>query len=154
MEDYYKDFTKNDFSEIEDLFSKYKSSNPFLILDLEIWKKKLYDFYLYDKERLKNRKIIALEKNFECEFEGIKLRGVIDRIDKYEDIYEVIDYSFFKNEQVSIQLNIKDIEGNFLPDVYGFIKGYDELGIYIDHMKIPLEQIRHIVILETTKWYQ
>ena len=92
LEDYYTDFTKDDFSKIEDLFNKYKSSNPFLILDLEIWKKKLYDFYLYDKERLKNRKIIALEKNFECEFEGIKIRGVIDRIDKYEDIYEVIDY--------------------------------------------------------------
>jgi ATP-dependent helicase/nuclease subunit B len=92
LEDYYKDFTKDDFSKIEELFNKYKSSNPFLILDLEIWKKKLYDFYLYDKDRLKNRKIIALEKNFECEFEGIKIRGVIDRIDKYEDIYEVIDY--------------------------------------------------------------
>ena len=92
LEDYYTDFTKDDFSKIEDLFNKYKSSNLFLILDLEIWKKKLYDFYLYDKERLKNRKIIALEKNFECEFEGIKIRGVIDRIDKYEDIYEVIDY--------------------------------------------------------------
>jgi len=73
-------------------FNKYKSLNPFLILDLEIWKKKLYDFYLYDKERLKNRKIIALEKNFECEFEGINIKGVIDRIDKYEDRYEVIDY--------------------------------------------------------------
>jgi RecB family exonuclease len=63
-----------------------------LILDLEIWKKKLYDFYLYDKDRLKHRKIIALEKNFECEFEGIKIKGVIDRIDKHNDIYEVIDY--------------------------------------------------------------
>jgi len=92
LEDYYKDFTKNDFSEIEGLFSKYKSSNPFLILDLEIWKKKLYDFYLLDKQRLENRKIIALEKSFNCEFEGIKIKGVIDRIDKYEDIYEVIDY--------------------------------------------------------------
>lgn len=92
LEDYYKDFTEHNFEKIEDLFNKYKSSNPFLILDLEIWKKKLYDFYLYDKQRLENRKIIALEKNFECEFEGIKIRGVIDRIDKYDDIYEVIDY--------------------------------------------------------------
>jgi RecB family exonuclease len=33
-----------------------------------------------------------LEKNFECEFEGIKIKGVIDRIDMYNDIYEVIDY--------------------------------------------------------------
>lgn len=95
LEDYYTaDENSNEFSfeKIEDLFNKYKSSNPFLILDLEIWKKKLYEFYLYDKERLKYRQIIALEKSFECEFEGIKIRGVIDRIDKYEDIYEVIDY--------------------------------------------------------------
>ena len=105
LEDYYKDFTKNDFSEIEGLFSKYKSSNPFLILDLEIWKKKLYDFYLYDKERLKNRKIIALEKNFECEFEGIKIRGVIDRIDMFEDKYEVIDYKTSSNLSVDTLKN-------------------------------------------------
>ena len=95
LEDYYTpDENSNEltFEKIENLFNKYKSSNPFLILDLEIWKKKLYNFYLYDKERLKHRKIIALEKNFECEFEGIKIKGVIDRIDMYNDIYEVIDY--------------------------------------------------------------
>ena len=52
LEDYYKDFTEHNFEKIEDLFNKYKSSNPFLILDLEIWKKKLYTFYLYDKHHL------------------------------------------------------------------------------------------------------
>ena len=92
LEDYYKDFTEHNFEKIEELFNKYKSSNPFLILDLEIWKKKLYDFYLYEKQRLENRKILALEKNFECEFEGIKIKGVIDRVDLYNGIYEVIDY--------------------------------------------------------------
>lgn len=95
LEDYYslnKDVSELTFAEIENLFIKYKSSNPFLILDLEIWKKKLYDFHLYDKNRLKNRKIIALEKTFECEFEGIKIKGVIDRVDMYDDVYEVIDY--------------------------------------------------------------
>lgn len=92
LEDYYKDFTEHNFEKIEELFNKYKSSNPFLILDLEIWKKKLYDFFLYEKQRLENRKILALEKNFECEFEGIKIKGVIDRVDLYNDIYEVIDY--------------------------------------------------------------
>jgi CRISPR/Cas system-associated exonuclease Cas4 (RecB family) len=95
LEDYYtaeENSNELTFEKIENLFIKYKSSNPFLILDLEIWKKKLYDFYLYDKERLKHRKIIALEKNFECEFEGIKIKGVIDRVDKNNDIYEVLDY--------------------------------------------------------------
>ena len=92
LEEYYKDFTEHNFEKIEELFNKYKSSNPFLILDLEIWKKKLYDFFLYEKQRLENRKILALEKNFECEFEGIKIKGVIDRVDLFNDTYEVIDY--------------------------------------------------------------
>jgi len=77
---------------IEDLFYEYRTSNPFLALDLEIWKKKLYDFYLYDKQRLENRKIIALEKNFNIIFDDIKIKGVIDRVDIFEDSYEVIDY--------------------------------------------------------------
>lgn len=96
LEDYYTidENSKDelDFKKIEFLFNKYKSTNPFLILDLEIWKKKLYQFYLEDKNRLKHRTIIALEKAFSCEFEGINIKGVIDRIDKYEDRYEVIDY--------------------------------------------------------------
>jgi ATP-dependent helicase/nuclease subunit B len=77
---------------MEQLFNKYKSTNPFLILDLEIWKKKFMIFILLDNQRLKNRKIIALEKSFSCEFEGIQIKGIIDRIDSYEDKYEVIDY--------------------------------------------------------------
>ena len=95
LEDYYTLDENNielSFEKIEFLFNKYKSSNPFLILDLEIWKKKLHDFYLLDNQRLKNRKIIALEKSFSCEFEGIQIKGIIDRIDSYEDKYEVIDY--------------------------------------------------------------
>ncbi|MFW8053374.1 hypothetical protein [Vagococcus fluvialis] len=112
--------------------------------------------YYQDRGMMKYNGFYLSEHTSSLEKEKNNRYAVISGKDEMtlETIYEVIDYSFFKNEQVSIQLNIKDIEGNFLPDVYGFIKGYDELGIYIDHMKIPLEQIRHIVILETTKWYQ
>ena len=93
LEKYYaldnKDFS---YKKIEDLFNEYKTMNPFLALDLEIWKKKLYEFYEYDSQRLENRKIIALEKNFEISFEGIKIKGVIDRVDLNNELYEVIDY--------------------------------------------------------------
>jgi RecB family exonuclease len=95
LEDFYTLYTDSnelDFGKIEQLFTKYKSKNPFLILDLEIWKKKLFDFYILDKQRLKDREIVALEKNFECLFNGIKIKGVIDRIDKYQESYELIDY--------------------------------------------------------------
>ncbi len=89
LEDYYSKDNKNS---IEELFLKYKSSNPFLTLDLEVWKKKLQNFYEFDKQRLKNRKIIMIEKEFNCSFNNINIKGIIDRVDKFEDNYEVIDY--------------------------------------------------------------
>ncbi|WP_151949756.1 PD-(D/E)XK nuclease family protein [Aliarcobacter butzleri] len=89
LEDYYSKDNKN---LIEELFLKYKSSNPFLTLDLEVWKKKLLNFYEFDKQRLKNREIIMIEKEFNCSFNNINIKGIIDRVDKFEDNYEVIDY--------------------------------------------------------------
>ncbi|PZQ06586.1 MAG: PD-(D/E)XK nuclease family protein [Aliarcobacter butzleri] len=89
LEDYYSKDNKNS---IEELFLKYKSSNPFLTLDLEVWKKKLLNFYEFDKQRLKNREIIMIEKEFNCSFNSINIKGIIDRVDKFEDNYEVIDY--------------------------------------------------------------
>ncbi|MCT7594601.1 PD-(D/E)XK nuclease family protein [Aliarcobacter butzleri] len=89
LEDYYSKDNKNS---IEELFLKYKSSNPFLTLDLEVWKKKFLNFYEFDKQRLKNREIIMIEKEFNCSFNNINIKGIIDRVDKFEDNYEVIDY--------------------------------------------------------------
>ncbi|MDK2047129.1 PD-(D/E)XK nuclease family protein [Aliarcobacter butzleri] len=89
LEDYYSKDNKNS---IEELFLKYKSSNPFLTLDLEVSKKKLLNFYEFDKQRLKNREIIMIEKEFNCSFNNINIKGIIDRVDKFEDNYEVIDY--------------------------------------------------------------
>lgn len=89
LEDYYSKDNKNS---IEELFLKYKNSNPFLTLDLEVWKKKLLNFYEFDKQRLKNREIIMIEKEFNCSFNNINIKGIIDRVDKFEDNYEVIDY--------------------------------------------------------------
>ncbi|MFW2557448.1 PD-(D/E)XK nuclease family protein [Aliarcobacter butzleri] len=89
LEDYY---SKDNENSIEELFLKYKCSNPFLTLDLEVWKKKLLNFYEFDKQRLKNREIIMIEKEFNCSFNNINIKGIIDRVDKFEDNYEVIDY--------------------------------------------------------------
>ena len=95
LEKYYKlsdDADELTYEKIEALFNEYQTNNAFLILDLELWKRKLYEFYLADKERLKYRRIVDLEKPFEIEFDGLRLKGVIDRIDSYNDTYEVIDY--------------------------------------------------------------
>jgi RecB family exonuclease len=124
LEEYYnQDF--RDFSIIEELFNKYKTSNAFLTLDLEIWKKRLYQFYKIDNKRLETRKIIGLEKQFNSTFDGIKIKGTIDRIDKYEDRYEVLDYktsSSLKVDSIKTSENSKDFQLEFyyiaMNDIY------------------------------------
>ncbi len=91
LEEYYKSDSR-DFKKIEELFTKYKSTNAFLTLDLEIWKKKIYEFYIKDTQRLKNAQIIGIEKSFNCTFEGINIKGTVDRVDKVDDRLEVLDY--------------------------------------------------------------
>ena len=38
--------------------------------------------------------------------------------------------------------------------VIGFIEGYDETGLYINETKVPFDLIRHVMLIETTKWYE
>ena len=95
LEKFYKEklyLHSDNFEKLEELFSEYRSENPFLILDLEIWKKKIKDFFIYDLNRLENAKVISCEQPFNITFEDIKIKGVIDRIDLVDDLYEVIDY--------------------------------------------------------------
>ena len=45
-----------------------------------------------DKKRLETREIVEIEKKFSVNFNEFELIGVIDRVDKFEDSYELIDY--------------------------------------------------------------
>jgi len=99
LEEFYKSEQKN-FTKIDELFLKYKSDNPFLILDLEVYKQKIIEFLEFDKKRLESRKIVELEKRFDTTFNDFKITGVIDRVDKFEDIFELIDYKTSKNLKI------------------------------------------------------
>ncbi len=101
LEKFYKQDDRS-YSKLLEVFNEYRSENPFLNLDLEIWKRKLQDFIFYEEERLKEGfEIIALEKAFIFDFEGIKLQGKIDRIDRLKDEYYVLDYKTSSNLKVS-----------------------------------------------------
>ena len=43
------------------------------------------------------------------------------------------------------------MEGKYLDDVVGMIKGYDELGIYIDDQKVDYDEIRHVELYDWHK---
>jgi len=99
LEEFYKSEQEN-LTKIDELFLKYKSDNPFLILDLEVYKQKIIEFLEFDKKRLESRKIVELEKRFDTTFNDFKITGVIDRVDKFEDIFELIDYKTSKNLKI------------------------------------------------------
>ncbi|WP_418179652.1 PD-(D/E)XK nuclease family protein [Aliarcobacter lanthieri] len=99
LEEFYKN-SQRDLKNIDELFLKYKSDNPFLILDLEVYKQKIEAFIKFDKERLKNREIIEIEKKFNTNFNDFKITGVIDRVDKFGDTYELIDYKTSRNLKI------------------------------------------------------
>jgi len=99
LEEFYKSQQKN-LTKIDELFLKYKSDNPFLILDLEVYKQKMIEFLEFDKNRLESREIVELEKRFDTTFNDFKINGIIDRIDKFEDTFELIDYKTSKNLKI------------------------------------------------------
>ena len=79
---------------ISTYFSSFQKNNPYLILELELWKKRLEKLVEYEKMRKENGiEIYEVEKSFNLVYKGINIKGAIDRIDKYPDnTYEIIDY--------------------------------------------------------------
>ena len=101
LETMYRSKEEITYTNLLKYFNEYQNSNVFLKFDLEVWKLKLKEFISLENERMKNNfKVIDLEKTFLIEHHGIKLKGVIDRIDKVNDTYEVIDYKTSANLKV------------------------------------------------------
>jgi RecB family exonuclease len=66
------------------------------------------EFISVEDDRFKeNILVLELEKPFLCEFEGIKIRGVIDRIDKKDDSYLVIDYKTSSSLKINTKSNFE-----------------------------------------------
>ncbi|SKB70577.1 PD-(D/E)XK nuclease family protein [Malaciobacter marinus] len=77
---------------LQALFTKYANKNPFLSLELEVYKKKIENFYEYEKNRIDKIQILQKEMPFNLIYQDIKIKGVIDRVDKEDEDYLVIDY--------------------------------------------------------------
>ena len=84
---------------VDELLLKHRKDNPFLHLDLEIYRDKLYRFLEFEKQRT-GVKIIDLEKQFTSNLNGININGIIDRVDSNGDVYELIDYKTSKNLKI------------------------------------------------------
>lgn len=84
---------------LNEYFQELKQENPFMILDLEIWKKKLESFIQNEKKEFasKSKEVYKTEMPFKITYHNISLKGVIDRIDKGKDFFEIIDYKTSTN---------------------------------------------------------
>lgn len=107
LEEYYKQEERT-YKQLLFIFNKKRSENSFLNLDLEIWKRKLKEFIKLEENRFEEGfKILDLEKPFLIDFNGIKLRGTIDRIDKLNDTLYVLDYKTSSNLKVNSKRNFE-----------------------------------------------
>lgn len=68
------------------------------------------------------------------------------------EIASVLDSAIVKNKKVAIQIEEINENGDYAKDTIGKIRGYDELGIYIDHIKVGYDEIRNIQLYEEIKW--
>ena len=69
-----------------------------------------------------------------------------------DEINRIMEEARLKDKSVCIQIEARDLNGNYYPDVIGKIKGFDELGIYIEETKIGYDEIRHVSLYSHTKW--
>ena len=86
----------NDAKELKENFQriiqKLLGNNPLHRFQLSYVIKQLEAFFQNEVERLKEKKIIALEKAITIKYNDLTLYGVIDRIDQGESGLEILDY--------------------------------------------------------------
>lgn len=69
-----------------------------------------------------------------------------------DEINRVMEEAKLKDKSVCIQIEARDLNGNYFPDVIGKINGFDELGIYVAETKIGYDEIRHVSLYNHIKW--
>ncbi len=107
LEEYYRQDNRT-YKKLIDIFDRRRTENSFLNLDLEIWKRKLVEFVNLEKSRFEEGfKIVDLEKPFLIDFNGIKLKGTIDRIDCINDEHYVLDYKTSSNLKLNSKRNFE-----------------------------------------------
>ncbi len=102
----------------------------------------------YQQNEIARANIVALEKRFQIDMEGHIISGIIDRIDKTENGYEVIDYKTAKKMPSQ-----EDVDNNLQLSIYlqAFLSFYPKEIKNLDKIKVSLYFLKHGVKLESTR---
>jgi len=137
LEELYKNFDTDNinFDLLKKIFEKQVIDNPFLLLDKEVFLKKLERFIAFEKKRFESSglSVVGVEKDFNFNFNGISLKGSIDRIDKLDDSFLVIDYktsSSLKVDSVRTYENSVDFQLEFYYLACIELFGYENIKAY------------------------
>lgn len=108
-------YKKDLFGTIKKYFYTFKSTTSSMIFEQNVWLHRLEDFANFELQRIQQGAVIIdLESRFETNINGIAFVGVIDRIDKFGDVYHLIDYKTGK-------VGHKD-ENDFQLEIYSLAK--------------------------------
>ncbi|MFA7570216.1 MAG: PD-(D/E)XK nuclease family protein [Sulfurimonadaceae bacterium] len=98
LEHFYSEYSRCEPSMSNTILNPYfksiQKNNPFMLLDFEVWKRKLERVIENEKQEFtyKAKKVFKTEMPFKFNFCDITLKGVIDRVDKGDNFFEIIDY--------------------------------------------------------------
>ena len=67
-------------------------------------------------------------------------------------IKQIMEEAVIKHKKIAIQIEERDLDGHYKPDIVGFIQGNDELGIYVGSTKVAYDEIRHVAFSNELKW--
>jgi RecB family exonuclease len=77
----------------EDILDNLNEQNPLMRYQIKLWKRRLNDFYLNEIERFKaGYEVYSCEESLTCKYGDLTLFGKIDRLDKIDNGFEVLDY--------------------------------------------------------------
>ncbi|MCK9379084.1 MAG: PD-(D/E)XK nuclease family protein [Candidatus Moranbacteria bacterium] len=102
----------------------------------------------YEKNNIAQINIVDLESRFSLDLEGNIISGIIDRIDKTEDGYEIVDYKTTKKMPSQ-----EKIDNDLQLSVYlkAFLSRYPEEAKNLKKIKVSLYFLKHGVKLSATR---
>lgn len=69
-----------------------------------------------------------------------------------KEISDFLQTAVTKSKKLAIQLNYT-VDEMFQPDVVGTLKGYDDIGIYLDDTLVHYDEIRNVEFYKEVKWF-
>ncbi len=102
----------------------------------------------YRKNDIVQANIVDLESRFNIEVEGHTISGIIDRIDKTEDGYEIVDYKTAKKMPSQ-----EKVDNDLQLSIYllAFLSRYPKEKENLDKLKVSLYFLKHGVKLSSTR---